>query len=52
MTKRFIETSFRLLLVALAITLIVPLGAGTAVEDGMVLYLSFDEAGDLDRCLR
>ncbi len=46
MTKRFIETSFRLLLVALAITLIVPLGSGTAVEDGMVLYLSFDEEGD------
>ena len=46
MTKRFIETAFHLLLVALAITLIVPLGAGTAIEDGMVLYLSFDEDGD------
>ena len=46
MTKKFIETAFRLLCVALAITLIGPIGAGTAVEDGMVLYLSFDEEGD------
>ena len=46
MTKRFIETSLRLLFVALVITLIVPLGEGTAVEEGMVLYLSFDEDGD------
>lgn len=46
MTKRFIETLFRLLCVALAITLIVPLAESTAVEDGMVLYLSFDEDGD------
>ena len=46
MTKKFIETAFRLLFVALVITLIVPLGEGTAVEEGMVLYLSFDEEGD------
>ncbi len=46
MTKRFIETAFRLLFVAFAITLIVPLGQGTAVEEGMVLYLSFDEEGN------
>ena len=46
MTKRFIETSLRLLFAALVITLIVPLGEGTAVEEGMVLYLSFDEDGD------
>ena len=46
MTKRFMETSFRLLLIALAITLIVPLGEGTAAQEGLVLYLSFDEDGD------
>ena len=46
MTKRFIETSFRLLCVALAITLIVPLGESSAVEEGLVLYLSFDEEGN------
>ena len=46
MTKKFIETSFRLLLVALAMTLTVALGAVTAAEEGLVLYLSFDEAGD------
>lgn len=46
MTKKFIETSFRLLCVALAITLTVSLGAGIAAEEGMVLYLSFDEEGD------
>ena len=46
MTKKFVETSFRLLLIVLAMTLTVLLSEGIAAEEDMVLYLSFDEAGD------
>ena len=46
MTKRFIETAYCLLCIALAITLIGPIGVSAAVEEGMILYLSFDEGGD------
>ena len=43
MTKRFMETSLRLLLVALAMTLTLSLEVAIAAEEGLVLYLSFDE---------
>ena len=46
MTKRFMETSFCLLLIVLAMALTLSLGESIAAEEGLVLYLSFDEAGD------